>query len=71
MIPSVTVPRADCHLLQPVASITFVTNPSTNPTAESIPEIHNVNIRSPRVPPFPLSTAAAGIAMKIKPTELD
>jgi len=42
------------HLLQPVASIIFVTNPSTKPTDESIPEIHKVNIRSPRVPPFPL-----------------
>ena len=45
--------------------------PSTNPTDESIPESHRVNISNPRVPECPLSTAAAGIAMKINPTELD
>jgi len=54
MIPSVTVPSAAYHLLSLVASTIFVTNPSTNPTAESIPEIHRVNIRSPRYPAFPL-----------------
>ena len=71
MIPSVTVLTAACHLLQPVASIIFVTKPSTNPTAESIPVNHIVNIKSPSVPEFLLCTAAAGIAMKINPTELD
>lgn len=71
MTPSVTVPRAAFHLLHPVASMMFVTNPSTNPTAESIPEIHKVNIKSPNIPAYPLYTAAAGRAMKINPTELD
>ena len=54
MIPSVTVPSAAYHLLSLVASTIFVTNPSTNPTAESIPMSHIVNIRSPSVPAFPL-----------------
>lgn len=70
MIPTTHTIDADCHLLQPVASITLVTAPSTNPTAESIPEIQRVNMSKPRVPAFPLSTAAAGIAINIKPTEL-
>jgi len=40
-------------------------------TAESIPIIQRVNMRRARVPVYPLSTAAAGMAIKIKPTELD
>ena len=49
----------------------LVTSASIKATAESIPINQSVNMNRARVPELPLSTAAAGIAIKTKPTELD
>ena len=69
--PAPQIATAQDFLYIPDWSTALVTAASMNETAESIPIIQRVNIKSPRVPEYPLSTAAAGMAIKIKPTELD